>query len=46
MLELYESYADYHTMMDIAEEMICEVLNKIKGSLIIEYMGQKLDFTS
>lgn len=45
MLELYESYADYHTMMDIAEEMICEVLNKIKGSLIIEYMGQKLDFT-
>ncbi len=45
MLELYESYADYHTMMDIAEEMVCDVLNKVKGSLIIEYQGKTLDFT-
>jgi lysyl-tRNA synthetase class 2 len=45
MLELYEAYADYHTMMDIAEEMICDVLKKLKGTLIIPYQDKMLDFT-
>ena len=45
MLELYEAYADYHTMMGIAEEMICDVLKKLKGTLIIPYQDKMLDFT-
>ncbi|MFW6149283.1 MAG: lysine--tRNA ligase, partial [Atribacterota bacterium] len=45
MLELYEAYADYYTMMEIAEEMICYVLKNLKGQLVIEYQGEKIDFT-
>jgi lysyl-tRNA synthetase class 2 len=45
MLELYEAYADYHTMMDIAEEMICDILKKLKGTLVIQYQNERLDFT-
>lgn len=45
MLELYEAYADYHTMMDIAEEMFCYILKELKGTLVIEYQGETLDFT-
>ncbi|MDD4362634.1 MAG: lysine--tRNA ligase, partial [Atribacterota bacterium] len=44
MLELYEAYADYKVMMDIAEEMITSILKKLKGSLVIEYQGKKIDF--
>jgi lysyl-tRNA synthetase, class II len=45
MLELYEAYADYYTMMDMAEEMISDVLKKLKGTLIIQYQGEDIDFT-
>ena len=45
MLELYEAYADYHTMMDIAEEMICDILKKLKRTLIIQYQNERIDFT-
>lgn len=45
MLELYEAYADYQDMMEIAEEMICDTLKKLRGTLIIPYQGVMLDFT-
>ncbi|HNR65396.1 MAG TPA: lysine--tRNA ligase [Atribacterota bacterium] len=45
MLELYEAYADYHTMMEIAEEMVCDILKKLRGTLVIQYQGEMLDFT-
>lgn len=45
MLELYEAYANYEVMMEIAEEMISSVLKKLKGTLVIPYQGKMLDFT-
>lgn len=45
MLELYEAYANYQIMMEIAEEMISEVLKKLKGTTVITYQGKILDFT-
>jgi lysyl-tRNA synthetase class 2 len=45
MLELYEAYADYEDIMRLVEEMVSSVITEIKGSPIIEYQGQKLDFT-
>lgn len=45
MLELYEAYADYHTMMEIAEEMITDVLQRLKGQLIISFQEKEIDFT-
>jgi lysyl-tRNA synthetase class 2 len=45
MLELYQAYADYNTMMELLEGMVSEAAQSIHGSLAIEYQGQKLDFT-
>ncbi len=45
MLELYEAYGDYHSMMQITEELIVYILKNVLGSLEIEYRGNKIDFT-
>lgn len=45
MLELYEAYGDYHSMMQIAEELILYILEHVLGNLEIEYRGNKIDFT-
>lgn len=45
MLELYEAYADYNIMMELAEEMFRYVLEGLRGKLVIEYQGKELDFT-
>ncbi len=45
MLELYEAYGDYHSMMQISEELIVYILKNVLGSLEIEYRGNKIDFT-
>ncbi|MDD5066930.1 MAG: lysine--tRNA ligase [bacterium] len=42
MLELYQAYADYNDMMNICEDLVCYLVREIKGSLEIEYQGQKL----
>ncbi len=43
MLELYEAYADYETMMRIAEEMVSELAAKLLGSMKLEYQGSMID---
>jgi len=45
MLELYEAYGDYHSMMQITEELIVYVVKNVFGSLEIEYQGNKINFT-
>ncbi|MGB6370080.1 MAG: lysine--tRNA ligase, partial [Atribacterota bacterium] len=45
MLELYEAYGDYHSMMQITEELILYILKNVLGNLEIEYRGNKIDFT-
>jgi len=45
MLELYEAYGDYHSMMQITEELFVYILKEISGTLAIEYRGNKIDFT-
>ncbi len=44
LLELYQAYADYNDMMDINEDLVCSMIKQIKGSLEIEYQGEKLNF--
>ncbi len=44
MLEFYMAYGDYETVMALVEEMLEEVVLKLKGTTTIEYEGQKLDF--
>jgi len=45
MLELYEAYGDYHSMMQMTQELILNILKDVLGSLQIEYRGNKIDFT-
>ncbi|TAL38039.1 MAG: lysine--tRNA ligase [Spirochaetes bacterium] len=45
MLELYEAYADYHVMMDIAERMISSLAQELLGSMVISYQGTDIDLT-
>jgi lysyl-tRNA synthetase class 2 len=45
MLELYQAYADYNTMMDTLEAMVSEIVNELHGSYKLTYQGQELDFT-
>ena len=37
MLEAYEAFGDYETMMELVQSMICRVAEKVLGTLIIEH---------
>jgi lysyl-tRNA synthetase class 2 len=37
MLEAYQAYGDYETMMELLESMICHVAQSVVGSLVIEH---------
>ncbi|MGI6553856.1 MAG: lysine--tRNA ligase [Bacillota bacterium] len=45
MLELYQSYADYHVMMELVEEMFAYIADTVLGSREITYQGQNIDLT-
>ena len=42
-VELYEAYADFHDMMDIAEGIISGAANEILGTYEVEWMGEKIN---
>ena len=44
-VELYQAYADFHDMMDIAEGIISGAAMEIHGSYELEWMGEKIDLT-
>ena len=44
-VELYQAYADFHDMMDIAEGIISGAAKEILGTYEVEWMGQKIDLT-
>jgi lysyl-tRNA synthetase class 2 len=37
MLEAYQAYGDYETMMDLLESLICHVAQNVVGTLVIEH---------
>ena len=42
-IELYQSYTDFHGMMDLVEDMMKAVTEKVCGSLVIPYQGHEID---
>ena len=44
-VELYQSYADFHDMMDIAEGILSGAAKEILGTYELEWMGEKIDLT-
>ncbi len=43
--ELYQAYADFHDMMDIAEGIISGAAKEFLGTYEVEWMGEKIDLT-
>ena len=45
MIELYEAYGDYGTMMGLAEDLITACAKEVRGSLAFSLRGRELDLT-
>lgn len=45
MIEIYEAFSDYNDMMELTENMIAHVCEKVCGTTKISYQGTELDFT-
>ena len=46
MLEFYQAYADYRSMIQLSKELLKQVALDAAGSTEIEYDGRKLDFAA
>jgi lysyl-tRNA synthetase, class II len=45
MLEAYQAFGDYHSMMRLAEELLVECARAVRGSLRFPVRGRDLDLT-
>ena len=43
MLEAYEAYGDYASMMRLVESLICDAAKNLLGALSLEFRGQRID---
>ena len=44
-VELYQAYADFHDMMDVAEGIISSSAKELLGGYTVEWMGEQIDLT-
>jgi lysyl-tRNA synthetase class 2 len=44
MLEFYQAYATYTDLMDLTEDLMARVAEKITGSATVTYQGQRIEF--
>jgi len=45
MMECYQAYADYRDIMELVESMVCDIAMEVRGTLQIEYGGEKIDLS-
>ncbi|WP_294406491.1 lysine--tRNA ligase [uncultured Clostridium sp.] len=43
-IELYEAYSDYNDMMEITENMVAYICEKVNGTTKVTYQGTEIDF--
>ena len=43
MLEFYEAYRDYHYLMDLTEELVREIAQKVLSTTTIAYQGETIE---
>ena len=43
-IELYQAYADYNDMMEITENMVAYVCEKVNGTTKVNYQGTEIEF--
>jgi lysyl-tRNA synthetase class 2 len=44
MLEFYEAYADFNSMIELTEDLFSRLVREVKGESELDYSGQKIDF--
>ncbi len=44
MIEFYQAYADYNDLMDLTEDMLRYLAQRILGTTLIDYQGKQFDF--
>ena len=45
MCELYQAYADYHDMMDLMEELVCQLVAARSADMTLEFNGVTIDYS-
>jgi lysyl-tRNA synthetase class 2 len=45
MLEVYQAYGDYHTMMDLTESLVRVSAEAVRGSTTVPFRGTELDLS-
>ncbi len=45
MCELYQAYADYNVMMDLMEELVCQLVEQRSVDMKLEFAGQVIDYS-
>ncbi len=45
MVEIYEAYGDYNSMMDLMERLVVAIAEKLHGSPKITYQGDEIDLS-
>jgi lysyl-tRNA synthetase class 2 len=46
MLEVYQAYGDYHTMMDLTEALVRDSALAVRGSTTVPFRGSELDLAA
>jgi len=46
MIELYEAYTDYHGMMELCENLVSYVAQKVCGSTKVSYQGTEIEYAA
>ncbi|NLI90635.1 MAG: lysine--tRNA ligase [Peptococcaceae bacterium] len=44
MMELYQAYANYEDIMNLMEDMVVYIVQKVRGTLEITYQGESINF--
>ncbi len=44
MLEFYQTYADYHDLMDLTEDLLRNLCQQVLGTTTVNYQGEIYDF--
>lgn len=45
MIEIYQAYGDYRSMMDLTEQIVADAAQTVCGSLVVPWDGDTIDFT-
>ena len=46
MIEIYQAYGDYRSMMDLTEKIVCNAVQSISESMVLPWGETEIDFSS